>query len=91
MAALASGIGWSIGGAYPASSKCYLDGNTDEITAQRVRDHLEECGRCGLDDGTYQAIIKALARHEQPTDSAVDRLCAFGESLMSQDTTGREL
>lgn len=38
----------------------YLDGETDELTAARVAEHLEECRRCGLQARTYRAIKTAL-------------------------------
>jgi predicted anti-sigma-YlaC factor YlaD len=60
----------------------YLDGHTDDLTSRRVREHLDECRRCGLQADTYRAIIDALARHEQPADEPVDRLRAFGEALL---------
>jgi anti-sigma factor RsiW len=64
----------------------YLDGQTDDLTTRRVREHLDECRRCGLEADTYRAVMNALARHEQPTDAALERLRAFGESLVSDDT-----
>lgn len=62
----------------------YLDGRIDGLTSRRIRDHLDECRRCGLEADTYRAIIDALARHEQPADAAVDRLRAFGEALLDE-------
>lgn len=54
----------------------YLDGQTDDLTRRRVREHPD----------TYRAVINALARHEQPTAAARERPRAFGESLLSDDT-----
>ncbi|MGD9798173.1 MAG: anti-sigma factor [Microbacteriaceae bacterium] len=60
----------------------FLDGQVDDMTAQRVRRHLEACRRCGLEAQTYTAIKDALARHRPaPDDEAVERLRAFGEEL----------
>lgn len=61
----------------------YLDGMTDEATDGKVTAHLEECRRCGLEADTYRAIKQAIAHHERPPHSAVDRLRAFGENLVS--------
>jgi anti-sigma factor RsiW len=60
----------------------YLDGHADDMTSRRVQGHLDECRRCGLEADTYRAISDALARHEPPTDEAVARLRAFGETLL---------
>lgn len=60
----------------------YLDGHTDDLTSRRVREHLDECRRCGLEADTYRAITDALACHERPAEQAVDRLRAFGEALL---------
>ena len=60
----------------------YLDGQTDEMTARRVANHLEACRRCGLDAATYREIKASLARLVAPPDrDAVERLRAFGVSL----------
>ena len=37
----------------------YLDGQTDEMTARRVANHLEACRRCGLDAATYRDWFEA--------------------------------
>ncbi|MGW0734812.1 zf-HC2 domain-containing protein [Streptomyces sp. NPDC002851] len=37
--------------------QAYLDGETDELTARRVADHVEDCRRCGLEATVYQARI----------------------------------
>ncbi|MBW3669188.1 MAG: zf-HC2 domain-containing protein [Actinobacteria bacterium] len=60
----------------------YLDGQVDDLTARRVRRHLDHCRRCGLELETYQAIKVALARRGERVDpEAVERLRAFGERL----------
>lgn len=60
----------------------YLDGQVDDLTAQRVHRHLEHCLRCGLESATYEAIKDAIARRAQRVDADVlDRVRAFGERL----------
>jgi len=60
----------------------YLDGQTDEVTARRVANHLEACRRCGLEAATYREIKASLARTASPPElDAVERLRAFGASL----------
>jgi anti-sigma factor RsiW len=69
----------------------YLDGHTDELTAQRVAKHLEACRRCGLEAATYREIKAALTRSAEPPDrQAIERLRAFGSSLAhrSDDAAG---
>lgn len=60
----------------------YLDGHVDDLTARRVRRHLEHCRRCGLESQTYLAIKDAIARRGREVDpAAVERLRSFGERL----------
>ncbi|MEU9069841.1 zf-HC2 domain-containing protein [Streptomyces sp. NPDC048109] len=66
----------------------YLDGETDEVTARRVAKHLEDCRRCGLEASVYQEIHNALARRAEPDGRAVERLQAFGASLLSDPPAG---
>lgn len=62
--------------------QAFLDGQVDDFTAQRVRRHLEQCRRCGLEATTYEAIKDALARQGAQVDRDVlDRLRAFGDQL----------
>ncbi|WP_282689184.1 MULTISPECIES: anti-sigma factor [unclassified Streptomyces] len=63
--------------------QAYLDGETDEITARRAAAHLEDCRRCGLEVSVYQEIRNALARRAEPDKQALQRLQAFGTSLLS--------
>jgi anti-sigma factor (TIGR02949 family) len=62
--------------------QAYLDGQTDEVTARRVANHLDACRRCGLEASTYQEIKAALARNATPLDPAsLERLRTFGAAL----------
>lgn len=67
----------------------YLDGQVDDLTARRVRRHLEHCRRCGLEAETYEAIKAALARRPHQVDAdALERLRAFGQRLAEQGPAG---
>jgi anti-sigma factor RsiW len=63
----------------------YLDGELDDETrARRLRAHLDDCRRCGLEAETYKRLKASLARTNradaQFTD-ALNRLREFGERL----------
>ncbi len=63
----------------------YLDGEIDDLTARRIRRHLDHCRRCGLEAETYEAIKDALARRGRHVDVAsLERLKAFGEGLLDE-------
>lgn len=63
--------------------QAYLDGQVDELTAQRVRAHLEACRRCGLEACVYDELKQALARRAPRVDSSiVERVQAFGRQLV---------
>lgn len=67
----------------------YLDGETDDLTAARVAEHLEECRRCGLQAATYQAIKKALRSGNRDVEElALRRLRTFSHSLAESDGAG---
>jgi predicted anti-sigma-YlaC factor YlaD len=60
----------------------YLDGELDELLAQRVTRHLEVCRRCGMSAETYIEIKRALRRSAgSPPEDALGRLRAFGQQL----------
>jgi anti-sigma factor RsiW len=63
----------------------YLDGEIDELKAQRIARHLEDCRRCGMKAETYSAIKRSLREHRAsvPADT-VERLRAFGERLAAE-------
>lgn len=63
----------------------YLDSQLDDLSARRVRRHLEKCRRCGLESETYQAIKNAIAARAERIDPvALDRLRQFGERLAAE-------
>lgn len=68
----------------------YLDGDLDDLRAQRLAEHLDECRRCGLEAETYQRIKASLAaRGASPLPAdAVDRLTAFARRLADEDHAG---
>ncbi|MEU0086392.1 zf-HC2 domain-containing protein [Streptomyces sp. NPDC006274] len=68
----------------------YLDGETDEVTARRVAAHVKDCRRCGLEASVYEEIHRALSRGAEPDTGAVDRLRAFGASLVADPPAGDE-
>ncbi|MGH9155418.1 MAG: zf-HC2 domain-containing protein, partial [Acidimicrobiales bacterium] len=64
----------------------YLDGEIDEVTAQRVAVHLEACRRCGMEAAAYVEIRSALRRRALATDvDALGRLRAFAQRLARDD------
>jgi anti-sigma factor RsiW len=63
----------------------YLDGDDDDLTARRIRRHLEDCRRCGMKAATYTEIKASLGRRSKDVpDDAVIRLRAFGERLVRE-------
>jgi anti-sigma factor (TIGR02949 family) len=68
----------------------YLDGDLDDLRAERLSAHLEECRRCGLEVETYERIKASLAaRGTGPLpDDAVDRLTRFARRLADEDHAG---
>lgn len=63
----------------------YLDGEIDELKAQRIARHLEDCRRCGMKAETYTAIKQSLrARGASIPPDTIDRLRAFGERLAAE-------
>jgi len=62
----------------------YLDGEVDETWAARVRAHLEDCRRCGLEADTYQALKDNLeGRGPEVRDDLLLRLRRFAEELVA--------
>lgn len=61
----------------------YLDGHIDELTAEKVAEHLEDCRRCGLEMTVYTEIKASLARQSpEVPETALIRLRRFGEQLI---------
>lgn len=67
--------------------QAYLDGETDDVTAARVRRHLADCRRCGMEEATYVALKESLARRAALDEDALERLRAFGEQLAQRPRT----
>jgi anti-sigma factor RsiW len=67
----------------------YLDGEIDEMKAQRIAHHLEDCRRCGLKVETYSAIKASLRQHrlDVPGD-AIEHLRGFARDLIADDDCG---
>jgi anti-sigma factor RsiW len=64
----------------------YLDGHVDELTAEKVAEHLEDCRRCGLELTVYREIKASLARQSpEVPEAALVRLRRFGEQLIASD------
>lgn len=61
----------------------YVDGETDDVTAARVRRHLVDCRRCGMEEATYLALKASIARRSDLDDEALDRLRTFASGLAS--------
>lgn len=61
----------------------YVDGHVDELTAEKVAEHLEDCRRCGLALTVYSEIKASLARQSpEVPETALVRLRRFGEQLI---------
>jgi anti-sigma factor RsiW len=69
----------------------YLDGEVDELTAQRIARHLDDCRRCGLKAETYSEIKRTLRAHRPavPAD-ALERLRDFAERLTAAEPADNE-
>ncbi|MGE3448629.1 MAG: anti-sigma factor [Microbacteriaceae bacterium] len=62
----------------------YLDGEVDADWAVRVRAHLEDCRRCGLEADTYEHLKATLeARGPAVPNELVARLRVFAEGLVA--------
>lgn len=62
----------------------YLDGEVDAEWAERVRDHLEDCRRCGLEADTYEALKDNLhGRGPEFPEELVSRLRDFAQGLVA--------
>lgn len=68
----------------------YLDGEVDAEWAARVRAHLEDCRRCGLEADTYQSLKDNLeARGPDVPDELVARLQQFAQGLVTSEGQDR--
>ena len=62
--------------------QAYLDGEVDDLSAQRIAHHLEDCRRCGMELDVYTEIKASLQRAGGDVDGeALDRLRSFGQQL----------
>jgi anti-sigma factor RsiW len=59
----------------------YVDGETDDVTTARVRRHLADCRRCGMEEATFLALKASIARRSPLDDGALTRVRAFAEDL----------
>jgi anti-sigma factor RsiW len=60
----------------------YLDGEIDDVMAQRIARHLDHCRRCGLEAETYSAIKRSLRAHRADVPpEALERLQSFARQL----------
>jgi hypothetical protein len=61
----------------------YLEGEVDAEWEARMRNHLEDCRRCGLQADTYQALKANLeARGPEVPGQLVNRLRQFAAGLV---------
>lgn len=66
----------------------YLDDEIDDLKAQRISRHLEDCRRCGMKAETYSAIKQSLHQHRPSIPAGtIERLRAFGERLAAEEPT----
>ncbi|NNE72276.1 MAG: zf-HC2 domain-containing protein [Acidimicrobiales bacterium] len=68
----------------------YLDRETVEpLSVSQLEQHLELCRQCGLEAEVYRSIKESLARAGRAQDDAgsLDRLRAFGQKLVEEDST----
>jgi anti-sigma factor (TIGR02949 family) len=64
----------------------YLDGEFDDLTAQRIMAHLADCRRCGMEADAYTELKRSLARRADRVDEApIERLREFSRRLAHGD------
>jgi anti-sigma factor RsiW len=62
----------------------YLDGVLDPQRSARLKAHIEDCRRCGLEVETYNRIKRSLASRPHTVEAeSLARLRAFGERIAS--------
>ena len=64
----------------------FLDDEVDDpVVVEALTVHLDECAPCGYEAETFRTIKAALAARREPLEpDSVDRLRAFGSSLMRE-------
>lgn len=69
--------------------QAYLDGALEDVSSQKVAEHLEECRRCGLEADVYRSIKTSLGARRYDLDSrTVDDLRRFGGRLARDGEAG---
>lgn len=62
----------------------FLDSELDEMTTDKVAEHLEDCRRCGMAADVYLEIKASLGRHAPVVpEDALSRLEEFSRDLLS--------
>ena len=63
----------------------FLDGELDEMTAEKVEMHLDMCRRCGMESDVYRQIKESLAHAQGDVpEIALRRLRHFGQQLAAE-------
>lgn len=60
----------------------YLDGELDDERMERIRNHLDECVKCGLEADVFTSIKNDLSSQARPVNAeAIARLRAFSDKI----------
>jgi hypothetical protein len=62
----------------------HLSGRLDAEGAEILRQHLDECRHCGLEDEIYTRIIDSLSGQGHAPNGSVRRLEEFAERLTNE-------
>ena len=64
----------------------FLDSELDEVTTDKVAEHLEDCRRCGMSADIYLEIKASLGRHAPVVpEETLSRLQDFSRELIRGD------
>ncbi|HVA42662.1 MAG TPA: zf-HC2 domain-containing protein [Acidimicrobiales bacterium] len=70
----------------------YLDAEVDDLTARKVRAHLERCRRCGMEHSVYLEIKHSLSRRSPTVEpEALARLRAVATHVSEHGPQGDSL